>query len=295
MKYLILLLTLSILLYGAKQESDETCDLEEVENITTKSSMQNWLDHDFGLRPYRVNYLLPYGYRDEAYESNIPTVEYKNIEAEMQISLQLQVANDLLGLGGKYYVSYTQQSFWQIYAESAPFRETLYNPEGFVIFPISDDDNYFRFRSLKFALAHRSNGQPDTTEVTFSNNNSTLGNLSRSVNYVYTNLRLQHKTLVLDLKAWIPFPEDPEKSDNIDMMDYTGYTSAKITYFWGDNMFTLKGRGNIETRKGALEATYSYPLVHNFFFTKIFTGYGESLIDYNNYITKFSVGFSFSR
>lgn len=294
MKYLALFLTLSFLVHAVELNSDKTCDLDEVENLTTKSSMQSWLDHDFGLRPYRPNYLLPYSYREEAYVSNIPTVEYKNVEAEMQISLQLQVAHDIFGLGEKYYVSYTQQSFWQIYANSAPFRETVYNPEVFVIFPISDDDNYFRFRHLKFALAHRSNGQPDTTDVTFSNNVD-LGNLSRSINYVYTTLRLQHEILVLDLSAWIPLPESDETNDNVDIMNYTGYTSAKLTYFWGDNMFTLKGRGNVETRKGAFEATYSYPLVYNYFFAKVFTGYGESLIDYNNYITKFSVGFSFSR
>ncbi len=86
----------------------------------------------------------------------------------------------------------------------------MYNPEAFVIFPIEDDDNYFRLRSLKFTLAHRSNGQPNT-------------------------------------------------------------------------------------KKGAVEATHSYPLIHNYFFAKIFSAYGESLIYYDKYITKFSIGFSFSR
>ena len=115
----------------------------------------------------------------------------------------------------------------------------MYNPEAFVIFPIKDDDNY-----------------------------QSLGNLSRSVNYVYTTLSLQHKSILLDLKAWIPFPEDPQKSDNLGLMDYTGYTSAKITYFLDEQMFTLKGSGNFATRKGAVEATYSYPLIHNYFFIK---------------------------
>jgi len=293
MKFFILLLF--CLFLSANEISDNsTYNLAEVEGKITKSSIQKWLDHDFGLRPYKVNYILPYGVRAEAYESHIPSVEYKNIEAELQISLQLEVGSNIYGLGEKYYVSYTQQSFWQIYAESAPFRESMYNPEAFVIFPIEDDDNYFRLRSLKFTLAHRSNGQPNTKNVVFDNNQS-LGNLSRSVNYVYTTLRLQHKSIILDLKAWIPFPEDPDRSDNLDLMDYTGYTSAKITYFLHDHMFTLKGQGNLGTKKGAVEATYSYPLIHNYFFTKIFSGYGESLIDYDKYITKFSIGFSFSR
>ncbi|HIC12633.1 MAG TPA: hypothetical protein EYO75_04560 [Sulfurimonas sp.] len=55
--------------------------------------------------------MLPYGVSSEAYESQIPSVEYKNIEAELQISLQLQVGNNIFGLGETYYVSYTQQAF----------------------------------------------------------------------------------------------------------------------------------------------------------------------------------------
>ena len=274
--------------------AEQTCNLEEVRGIQTKSSMQKWLDHDFGLRPYRANYLLPFAYSTKVYESGIPTVEYKNAEAEMQISLQLRVMHNVLGFDEEYFVSYTQQSFWQIYAKSSPFRENTYNPEAFVIFPIHDDDKYFRFRSLKFALAHKSNGQPDTEEVVFSTGD-VLGNLSRSVNYVYSSLRLQHNSVVLDLTAWIPFPESEDTNDNKDLMDYTGYTSAKMTYFLHDHMFSVMGRGNFTTHKGAVEATYSYPLIHNYFYMKVFSGYTESLIDYNNYITKFSVGFSFSR
>lgn len=291
MKQLALFLALSLLLYGAEIDNDETVDLQEVKNIKTKSSMQQWLDHDFGLRPYRTNYLLPYGYADEAYVSNIPTIDYKNVEAELQVSLMLQVGDNLLGMDEKYYLSYTHQAFWQIYVNSAPFRESTYNPEGFVIFPIQDNDSVFGLRSLKFALAHKSNGQPDTKEVVFANN-QTLGNLSRSINYVYSTLRLQHDTFVTDISAWTPITE---LDDNPDIMNYIGYSSVKFTYFLDDHMFTLMGRGNVGTQKGAFEATYSYPLVHDYLYVKLFTGYGESLIDYDNHVTKLSIGFSFSR
>lgn len=291
MKYLAFILLVSLLAYGSEISDDEIVDLEEVQNIKTKSSMQKWLDHDFGLRPYRTNYLLPYGYADKPYISYIPTVDYKNVEAELQVSLMLKVGHDLFGLNEKYYLSYTHQAFWQIYVNSAPFRESNYNPEGFVIFPIQDNDSVFGLRSLKFALAHKSNGQPDTKEVVFSNN-QTIGNVSRSINYIYTTLRLQHDTLVTDFSAWAPITE---LDDNPDIMNYLGYASLKCTYFLDEHMFSLMGRGNIGTQKGALEATYSYPLVHNYLYVKLFSGYGESLIDYDNHITKLSIGFSFSR
>lgn len=253
--------------------------------------MQKWLDHDFGLKLYKTNYLLPYGYADSPCVSNIPTLEYRNIEAELQVSLMLQVGHNLFGLKEKYYVSYTHQAFWQIYIKSAPFRETTYNPEGFVIFPIEDKDSIFGLRSLKFTLAHKSNGQPDTTNVVFANNQE-LGNLSRSINYIESTLRLQHGTLVTDISAWVPIAS---LDDNPDIMDYMGYSSIKFTYFMGNHMFSIKTRGNIATQKGALEATYSHPLLHNNLYIKFFNGYMESLIDYNRKITKLSIGFSFSR
>lgn len=289
MKYIILVVSLVIMLFA-----EDTYELKKLDNEKTKSSMQKWLDKDLSLKPYKTNYILPYGYSSKEYTSNIPTVEYENIEAELQVSLQLQVGNNLFGLKEKYYVSYTHQAFWQIYINSAPFRESTYNPEGFVIFPIEDKDSYFGLRSLKLALAHQSNGQPNTSEVYFDQNQS-LGNLSRSVNYVYGTLRGQHGSLIVDLKAWVPFPEDKEQSDNYDLMDYWGYSSLKLTYFIDKHMFTLMGRGNHGTGRGAVTATYSYPLVHDNFYVKFFSGYGESLIDYNNKLTKMSVGFSFSR
>jgi phospholipase A1 len=290
MRYLFTIILIYISL-NAQEDSSLTTKPKEKEE---KSSMQKWLDHDFGLKPYRANYLLPFGYASKEYTSPLPTVSYKNIEAELQVSLQLRVAKDVFGFDEEYYLSYTQKSFWQIYIDSSPFRETNYNPEAFVIFPIRDEDNYFKFSALKFALAHTSNGQPDTKGVVFEDGKS-LGNLSRSINFVYATLSLEHKSLFLDIKTWIRIPEDTQNDDNPDITDYTGYSSLKLTYFYNKNMFSLKVRGNISTGNGYVEGVYSYPVLQNYFYIKAFSGYGESLIDYNNYITKASIGFSFSR
>jgi phospholipase A1 len=292
LRYIIIFLLLAFSTLAAK-----VCDTNSTEDPlipNLESSMTQWLHHDFGLKPYRTNYLLPFGYANKEYYSPLPTMKYSNAEAELQVSLQLRIFKDVLGFNEEYFLSYTQKSFWQIYVESSPFRETNYNPEAFVIFPLNDEDNYFRFYSLKFALAHISNGQADTQDVILADSSS-LGNLSRSINFVYSTLRLQHKSLFLDLKTWVRIPEDPETDDNPDIMDYSGYASAKLTYFYNDHMFTLKGRGNFGTGKGFVEGTYSFPLLRNYFYLKLFSGYGESLIDYNNYVSKVSVGFSFSR
>jgi phospholipase A1 len=270
-------------------------DIEDIKNDRSKENMQKWLDGVFGLKPYKDNYILPFGIANRKYEAHEPNLNYNKKEAELQVSLKLQVAHNLCGLQEKYYVSYTHQAFWQIYINSSPFRESLYNPEAFVVFPISDRTSSFNIRSFKFALAHKSNGQPNTEGVTFSNGLAP-GNLSKSINYYYATLRLQHDTLLTDLTFMAPFPGSANLSDNPDIMKYLGYTKAKFSYFFNEHMFSLMVRGNLDSQKGALEATYSYPLQNDtYLYVKLFTGYMESMIDYNKNITKFSIGFSFSR
>ncbi|MEN4052427.1 MULTISPECIES: phospholipase A [Sulfurimonas] len=298
---------ISILLIALSLSAVEVCDkpapidatkskinIENIKNDRSKESMQNWLDDVFGLQPYKANYILPFAIANRPYTSHLPNViNYDKKEAEIQVSLKLQIAYNLFGLNEKYYLAYTQHAFWQIYIESSPFRESLYNPEGFVVFPISDKKSMFHMRSLKVAIAHKSNGQPNTENIPEFNR----FNLSKSINYLYGTLRLQHSTLITDLTLLYPFPGSSNLSDNPDLMKYLGYTQVKFTYFYNESMFSLMVRGNIESMRGAMEATYSYPLRKDksYLYMKLFSGYVESLIDYNKNITKFAIGFSFSR
>lgn len=297
MKYIILLIIIATTVSAVQNTTtvDESKSKIKIENITndkSKESMQKWINAEFGLQPYRTNYLLPFGIANRTYRTHTTDEVSTNKEAEIQVSLKLKVGSGLFHLGEKYYLSYTQHAFWQIYTRSAPFRESIYNPEAFVVFPINDRKSYFQIRSVKVALAHMSNGQPNT-----ENNPVYNGfNLSKSINYIYTTLRLQHKTLISDLTLMTPFLGTADLSDNPDIMKYLGYTKVKFTYFYNEHMFSLMLRGNIDSKKGAVEATYSYPVYKSsYLYAKVFSGYMESLIDYNHYVTKFAIGMSFSR
>jgi phospholipase A1 len=293
---LVLFLLLGSSLFAEERQdidaSKAKISIEDIDNERSRENMQKWLDGSFGLKPYKDNYLIPFGYSTKEYISHKPGITYDRKEAELQVSLKLQVLHNLFGLDERYYLSYTHQAFWQIYVDSSPFRESVYNPEGFVIFPVSDKDSWFQMRSFKFAIAHKSNGQPDTTEVDGFNGY----NLSKSINYFYATARFQHGTLLTDLTVLAPFPGSANLSDNPDIMKYLGYTEVKFTYFYLDHMFSLMIRGNESSLKGAVELKYSYPLyADTYLYAKIFQGYGESLVDYNREVTKFSIGFSFSR
>ncbi|WP_373035959.1 phospholipase A [Sulfurimonas sp.] len=301
MKYILLFLFLCSVLFSSnidakKGKEVEKYEVSEIEDAKAKRGMQKWLNSDFGLKPHKVNYILPFAYREGTYKSYVLTDEYRNIEGELQMSLKLYLGTGLFGLNESYYLAYSHQAFWQIYSESSPFRETNYNPEGFVEFPIADKDSFLNMKSVKLGLAHTSNGQGTNKDVVYATPADNPGNRSRSLNYMYSEFAFQYNTLLTELRLISPFPGTEDDEDNPDIMKYLGYTSVKFNYFTGEHMFTLMGMGNFSTGYGAVEVTYSYPLIDDaYLYVKLFSGYGESLIDYNNYITKFSVGFSFSR
>ena len=278
-------------------------ELEPVEDNETAETIRKVVTRDFGLKTYQVNYLLPLGYREGSYDSYVASDKYKNIEAEMQLSFRLDFFQNLFGLDEMYSVAYTQRSFWQVYATSSPFRETNYQPELFVTFP-----TYMRKVPLKAVMAgfaHQSNGQGNITEQDLTDVNLSgvtgispyLRNRSRSWNYLWAGGFMQFGSIFTELKLWYRLPERGE-DDNPDLIDYLGHGHIKLIFPYGKSMSTLMLRQNFMTGKGAQELTWSYPVASResvFWYLKIFTGYGESLIDYNNYVTKFSVGFSFSR
>lgn len=292
----LILYFFSIQLLLAQEENIENINYEKIEDFETRESVDHWLKGDFGLKPHKPNYILPVGYTDTDYKE-YENVEYKHLEAELQVSLKLKVAENIFGLNEKYFVAYSHQAFWQIYAKSSPFRETNYSPEGFVSFPIEDNYSMFQLRNVKLGLAHKSNGKSETWDKTkYEYHYEDPNNESRSINYTYIEATLQHHSIVTDIRFWYRWPEDIKDDDNPDYEDYVGHIQVKLNYFYAKHMFCLSGRLNGIEGRGSIEGRYSYPIGHDLYlFGKIFSGYGESLIDYNNYITKFAIGFSFSR
>ena len=184
-KYIFVLIIICLSALASDEEL-----YEKTKDVETKEFIQKWEDSSFGLEPHYVNYLLPYGYREGKYKSyDIIPEQYRNIEAELQISLKIGVAKNFFNLNEIYYLSYSHRAFCQIYVNSSPFRETNYNPEAFVVFPILDSTSMFKLRDLTIGYSHLSNGQGD---------NGTANSRSRSVNYFYTTLRLTHNFLITD-------------------------------------------------------------------------------------------------
>ena len=279
-----------------------------------KSRLLKMIENNFGLLPYNTNYIAPLTYSSTNYErhfsafsdDNTPSewqehIAYDNhIEAEYQFSFQKPLTYDLFGWNEFISLSYTQHVWWKIYDESAPFRETNYIPELFMIVPTSDAiDEKYNFKGIKFGYRHQSNGQE--------------GYQSRSWDRLFFSTFWQYENLFLKAEGWYRLPEDKKGEefyagtnpsdngdDNPDILDYMGYGKIEANYVWGEKQLSLMLRNNFDfdANKGALKLSYTEPFVNSdntYWYFKLFSGYGESMIDYNRNVTKVSIGFAYSR
>jgi phospholipase A1/A2 len=284
----------------------EALDLNDTETV---EAIEQIVSADFGLKAYRANYVLPVSCGDRDYPSYTASDRYGNCEAEVQLSFRYDIYDDLLGFDEVYTVAYTQHSFWQIYAESKPFRETNHNPEFFVTVMRDDEFGPFSLKSLSLGIAHHSNGQGNIAESGLVDANaSTLPELnehpewaenrSRSWNYLFASAMMQYGPLFTELRTWWRFPERKGDDDNPRLTDYLGHGSLQFVYPSGQSLTRLELRHNFTTGFGAGELDWTYPVARRsstYWYVKLFSGYGESLIDYNHYVNKFAVGLSFSR
>jgi len=291
----------------------------------TKALMDSiWKGDFFGLTPYHVSYFFPFSMANGKYprisENQAPNAsltplekkysKYGKIEAEFQISFKKQISYNFFGWNEFIFAAYTQTVFWQLYQSSAPFRETNYKPEIYLSIPSSSYfDEHYGLKAVRYGFLHDSNGQD--------------GYRSRSWNRLYVKWLWQWNNLFLASKVWYRIPEkqksaayykgdgfeangtpiDPHQigDDNPNIEHYFGYGDLDFHYLYGKSQFTSLFRYNFGaggTQRGAVKFNWSYPFLYSknmFWYTNVFSGYGESLIDYDRSVTKISFGFSFSR
>jgi phospholipase A1 len=241
---------------------------------------------------YRPNYILPVLWSDR---SNVapqsPTrgpvavdIPYRDLEASFQLSFKMKLVEEAFGTPSDIWIGYTQQSHWQIYTGdlSRPFRETDFEPEAMWVIPTNYDVFGLRGRLLSVGLAHQSNGRAEP--------------LSRSWNRAYAMVGFERGPFVLQAKAWHRLDESTENDDNPDIVDYIGRAEFLGFYQWpGGSSTALRLRTTFKSEPSWGSAQFDWRFaftrqVHGYF--QLFTGYGESLIDYN--FRKTSVGLGIS-
>lgn len=226
------------------------------------------------------------------------TEVYGDNEARIQLSVRTKMAQGLL-TGGReqlrdsLWFGYSQQSYWQLFngGLSRPFRSTDHEPEVTYIYPSRLQLPLgWQLRYTGISAVHQSNGQSQP--------------LSRSWNRTVLMAGFEKgNDYTLQAKFWRRMKEDPANDDNPDIVDLIG--RAELAGSWNVDKnntlgFTLRhalradangsvrfdwyrtlGNGGQPSGKSGLR-----------FHTRLFTGYGDSLIDYNRRRTVLSLGLS---
>ena len=247
----------------------------------------------YDIRFYKENYFLVGRYTSDVntapfgplYEViGVPPENVNNTEAKFQLSFKgrLWTTDDRrVGL----WAAYTQQNQWQLYNGDAsrPFRETNYMPELFVSYrPDVELPGGFRWKLVNLGYNHQSNGRSDA--------------LSRSWNRVVATFGAEAGDFSVFADVWYRIPEKADDDDNPDITDYYGHGMQSALYRWRGHSFAGWLRGNVGTGKGAAQASWMSP---PFFgplraYVQVFSGYGESLIDYDWKQTTIGAGIALS-
>jgi phospholipase A1 len=245
----------------------------------------------FAPRAHRPVYLLPVTWTDRvnqrpsspAPEHTVPEdLPLRSIEAKYQISLKAKLAHRVFGTPASLWAGYTQSSRWQVYngADSRPFRETNYEPEATLVWPLDRDVLGWRWRMVSLSLAHQSNGRALP--------------LSRSWNRVIAGFGFERGEWVAELRPWRRIDEDREDDDNPDISDHVGRAELLLGRYWGEHAFALQLRHSLrggERSRGSAQLEWVFPLSEALRgYLQWFGGYGESLIDYNLRQNKVGLG-----
>ena len=222
---------------------------------------------------------------------------YRRTEMRVQLSVRTKMAQGLLTAGDaerkdSLWFGYTQQSYWQLFSPgiSRPFRATDHEPEVIYVYPTDAQlPGGWRLRYSGVGLVHQSNGQSLP--------------LSRSWNraYLMAGMELGQRWNV-QARIWKRLNEKTTSDDNPGISDYIGRGELRV--LWNVNpentlgvtvrhALASKGRGSarvewLQTLGTGLWGSKSNLRLH----TQLFSGYGDSLIDYNRQRTVFSVGLS---
>ena len=251
----------------------------------------------FVVKTYLPNFLLPMHYSSNINRTpHSPTQaatlgpdNLRRTEAKLQISLRAKMADDLFLPGASLWFAYTQQSLWQVWdqADSSPFRSTDYQPEAIYILPVPARIGEFaggwRLRLLQLGLAHQSNGQSDP--------------LSRSWNRAYVGAGIEKGNFSIGLRYNHRFREKAN-DDNPDLTQYIGRSAISMNWLAGAYTSSLTWKTNLKNLdRGSLQFDLTHPVFSDHpnglrWYLQMFSGYGETLLDYNQRQNRIGVGLS---
>ncbi len=184
--------------------------------------------------------------------------------------------------------AYTQRIFWDVPADSQPFRDVSYQPELFYRYDLPGE-LWGGHVGARAGFLHESNGKggPD----------------SRGYQYLYIQPQIAFPvgsytvSIGPRLAAYVL-----GRDNNPDIARYRGHQALSLSIGRDDGLkLSTFSRYNFSTGKGSVDADLTYPVRRLIGRTPLylvvqgFTGYGEDLLDYNRRQTRVRAGLGIIR
>lgn len=276
-KCLVTLLCSSFLILTQPALSSSDNVAQQKEDLQKKEELNPYL-----ISLYEPTYIIPFSYTssfNHAAESDTPdNAGLNNIEAKFQFSIRAAIWRNFFGYKNSLNLAYTQLSFWQVYNSKAQFfRESNYKPE--IFFSNNLDKKLFHGWNLSFfnvGAIHQSNGRG--------------GNHERSWDRIYIETIFSKDNWLFSIRPWYVI-QDSALENNPHIANYLGHERLLLSYKFHNQTLSLLGYNFENPSRTSAQLTWSFPLVRQFRgYVQVFSGYGQSLIEYDHHTNSMSVG-----
>ena len=201
-----------------------------------------------------------------------------NSDVKFQISFQQRLTKSSLPWNSYLYLFYTQKALWNVFERSLPFHDLNFNPGiGISRFIIMKGHLIGKATMM---IEHESNGRDGTA--------------SRSWNKIsWAGEAYISPFLMAHAKFWIPIIDGKYNKDILKFMGISqaGFQARSNDDKWVLDMTLVKRQGwnlNFNTI-----VQLGYRINHNsnqFIMLQYYNGYGESMLDYNQYHSRIRIG-----
>lgn len=246
--------------------------------VDEQKEFTDYLKHDLQFGPY-------FGlYKDNYF--TVGTTPFRkptstNSDVKFQISLSIRLTNAVLPWNSFLFLFYTQKTFWNVFQNSMPMHDLNFNPGIGWSKPFFNKGRYAG--KLTMLVEHESNGRD--------------GLDSRSWNRVsFYGSTIIDDWLMVHAKFWIPIIDG---ENNRDILKYCGIYQSGVVVTTPNKKFSfgltmVKRSGWNLNFNTILEASWKVHEKSNLnLFAQYYNGYGESLLDYNQFHSRLRVGIVF--
>ena len=265
--FLILFITILSLGFPVRAQIVNTVEKEKLE----ADSIRRALDNGPYFTLYKDNYFIA-----GTTIGGKPTAT--NSDVKFQVSIAQRLTKSTLPFNTYLYLFYTQKCMWNVFENSMPMHDFNFNPGIGLAKHLFVKNRYVG--KVTLMIEHESNGR-DGIESRSWNKVSLASNIFIDPNFMVHG------------KVWIPIIDG---QNNQDILYYSGIYQVGTTFTTPNKRFgfaltMVKRKGWNFKYNTIWEVNYRlFKDENQFLFLQYYNGYGENLLDYNQYHSRLRIG-----